>query len=246
MSRFKSRHIFPQAILGPVAALYEKVAVPGLSAFHRQVAAAVAGELAGGRVLDVGTGPGRLLIEIARLGPDLELTGVDLSRRMLSIARSAIDRDAGDRAGDVRLVRGDVAALPFPDDAFDLVVSTLSLHHWRHRARGLQECLRVTAPGGQCWIYDLRTDVPAKRHAELVAASGLRRWALGWIFRFHGVKPSDVESQTVAQWLGAGAKVHTEQHEAYLKLHLRKPLPKRLHMDRADDASPVNYMVESA
>jgi SAM-dependent methyltransferase len=50
---------------------------------------------------------------------------------------------------------GDVAALPFPDASFDVVVSTLSLHHWRDPARGLAEIYRVLRPGAVALVYDV-------------------------------------------------------------------------------------------
>jgi 2-polyprenyl-3-methyl-5-hydroxy-6-metoxy-1,4-benzoquinol methylase len=69
-----------QEIPEPIAVLYEKVATPGLSLFYQQVASE-------GRVLDVGAGPGHLLVEIARRRPNLELVALDLSRKMLKIAK---------------------------------------------------------------------------------------------------------------------------------------------------------------
>jgi ubiquinone/menaquinone biosynthesis C-methylase UbiE len=98
----------------------------------------------GAGVLDVGTGPGRLLVEIARLRADLRLTGVDLSRDMVATARRNL-ADLGERA---TAVEGDVADLPFGDDSFDLVVSSLSLHHWADPAAGAGELARVLRPGG--------------------------------------------------------------------------------------------------
>jgi ubiquinone/menaquinone biosynthesis C-methylase UbiE len=53
---------------------------------------------------------------------------------------------------------GDAAALAFPDGSFDLVVSTLSLHHWADPAAGLAEIGRVLRPGGRALIWDLRPD----------------------------------------------------------------------------------------
>ena len=135
-------------------------------------------------------------------------------------------------------MQADVRDLPFSDGAFDLVVSTLSLHHWHDPAQGLRECLRVTAPGGQCWIYDLRTDVPARRHAELATGKGLERWVLGWIFRFHGVHPKDYEAQSVARWLGADATVRPEAHAAYLKLNIWKAAAPSQARNARRDAGP--------
>lgn len=236
----KIRAFLPQEIVGVFALLYDKVAAPGLREFHGRVASEVASGLTEGRVLDVGTGPGYLLAAIAKLSPDLQLVGVDLSRKMLGIARrtterigvpspqtGATDRDeavAGGSSGPrpIRLLRADVRDLPFEDGTFNVVISTLSLHHWHDPARGIRECFRVTAPGGQCWIYDLRTDAPARMHANLVTGGGFARWARGWIFKFHGVDPTDYKAQSVSEWLGGGAVVETEVHPAYLKLIVRK------------------------
>lgn len=226
------RAYLPQEIPGPMAALYETVATGALGGFYRQVAFEIASLLARGRVLDVGTGPGHLLGEIAERSPGLELVGIDLSRRMLKIAKSVVG--VADVAGpDIRLVHGDVQDLPFRDGEFDLVVSTLSLHHWRDPAQGIRECSRVTAPGGRCWIYDLRTDVPSSRHARLLAGKGLRGALLGWIFKFHGVDPKDYEARSVSGWLSGGATVEAEVREAYLKLEVRKA-PCRSHERAAD------------
>ena len=226
------RTFLPQEIPGPIAVLYEKVATPALSKFYRQVASEIASSLSSGRVLDVGTGPGHLLVEIARRRPNLELVGLDLSRKMLKIAKELTEQDEGGGVNItevrtpllIRLVRGDVRNLPFSDGAFDLVVSTLSIHHWHDPVRGIQECLRVTAPGGRCWIYDLRTDVPQRMYAKLITGGGLRRLLLSWVFKFHGVDPGQYQACTVASWLGGGATVQAEVHAAYLKLDIEKPL----------------------
>ena len=233
----KIRTFLPQEISGPLATLYEKVATPGLRQFHRQVALEITSSLSSGRVLDVGTGPGHLLIEIGRCNPNLELVGIDLSRKMLKIAKQSLELNGMRCAEDltepvattantntgIRLVRADVRELPFPDNAFDLVVSTLSIHHWRDPASGIRECLRVTAPGGRCWIYDMRTDVPVKNLSTLVACEGLGRLALSWIFKFHGVDPKQYQAGSVVSWLGGNATVQPEIHAAYLKLDIEKP-----------------------
>ncbi len=213
------RNCMPQEIPGPMAVLYEKAAAPGLCGFHRHVASEITSSLARGRVLDMGTGPGHLLVEVAQRNPDLELMGIDLSRRMLNIARKVTRT----HRRSIRLIQGDVRNLPFADGTFDLVVSTLSLHHWHEPARGISEGLRVTSPGGQFWVYDLRTDVPARAHAELLTGSGFARLLRSWIFRFHGVNPKDYAAASVERWLGGGADVRVELQPAYLKLSIHKP-----------------------
>jgi ubiquinone/menaquinone biosynthesis C-methylase UbiE len=106
----------------------------------------------GGTVLDVGTGPGVLLVEIARLRPDLRLTGVDLSADMVAAA----ERNLQELNGRASARRGDVADLPFPADSFDLIVSSLSLHHWDDPRAAGPELARVLRPGGRVYLYDFR------------------------------------------------------------------------------------------
>jgi ubiquinone/menaquinone biosynthesis C-methylase UbiE len=118
---------------------------------------------AGAHVLDVGTGPGRLPVEIARRSPQVWVTGLDVSPRMIEAARAAIEPGQ-----QVIAEVGDVARLPYRDGSVDLVVSTLSQHHWPDRSAAIQELARVLAPGGRIWIYDLR---PALRIAQVAAAA---------------------------------------------------------------------------
>jgi ubiquinone/menaquinone biosynthesis C-methylase UbiE len=51
---------------------------------------------------------------------------------------------------------GDVADLPFTDDSFDLIVSSMSQHHWIDVEGAIRSLRRVLGPGGRLWIYDVR------------------------------------------------------------------------------------------
>jgi len=122
-----------------------------LRRMYRRLAADVAGVAPdGGAVLDVGTGPGVLLVDLATRRPDLRVTGVDLSADMITAATRNLER-FGERA---HALVGDVTSLPFPDRSFDLIVSSLSLHHWNHPEDAVPELARVLRPGGQVYIYD--------------------------------------------------------------------------------------------
>jgi SAM-dependent methyltransferase len=137
----------------PSAALYDAVATATLGSFYVRVAQDVATLAPRARVLEVGSGPGRLAIKLVQLAPDSHITGVDITPAMVARA-TALSAKSGlaDRA---EFLVGDVAALPFPDAAFDVVVSTFSLHHWSRPSQGLAEIHRVLCPGGVARIYDV-------------------------------------------------------------------------------------------
>jgi ubiquinone/menaquinone biosynthesis C-methylase UbiE len=79
------------------------------------------------RILDVGTGPGLLPLRLAAARPDLVIDAVDLAPEMIERAR--LSAATADLAGQLTFTVADVAALPFADATFDLVVSTISQHH---------------------------------------------------------------------------------------------------------------------
>jgi SAM-dependent methyltransferase len=138
------------------AGAYDALSRLLFGSFFEPIAADIAAVApAGARVLEVGCGPGHLALRLARQH-GLDVTGLDLDPAMIERARANADR-AGD--GDGRrpaFYVGDVAALPFADGAFDLVVSTLSLHHWADPTAGLAEIGRVLRPGGRALIWDFR------------------------------------------------------------------------------------------
>jgi ubiquinone/menaquinone biosynthesis C-methylase UbiE len=132
--------------------------------FYQRVAddVAAAGLADGARVLDVGTG--RVPLAIARALEGVRVDGLDISAEMVAYARRAAEEAGlGER---VRFTEGDVADLPYEDASFDLIISTMSQHHWADAAGGLRELRRVLRPGGRIWIYDLRF---ALRGAETAA-----------------------------------------------------------------------------
>jgi SAM-dependent methyltransferase len=124
----------------------------------------------GAQILEVGCGPGLLSLRLGR-HHGFEVTGLDLDPAMIARARTNADRPGnGDQRRPSFLV-GDVAALAFPDGSFDLVVSTLSMHHWADPAAGLAEIGRVLRPGGRALIWDFRPGARphpfGPRHAHL-------------------------------------------------------------------------------
>lgn len=108
----------------------------------------------GARILDVGTGPGLLALRIAAACPQSTVDAVDLSPQMIDRARQTAA--ASGRTDAVTFTVADVAQLGFPDATFDLIVSTISQHHWTDPGAALRELNRVLRPRGQAWIYDFR------------------------------------------------------------------------------------------
>ncbi|MDT3396707.1 class I SAM-dependent methyltransferase [Streptomyces sp. B1866] len=134
---------------------YDRLARRTLRGLYRRVAddvAAVAPRA--GVVLDVGTGPGRLLHEVAARRDDLVLEGVDVSADMIAVARQAATERG--LSGRLALQTADVAALPYGVGGVDLVVTTLSMHHWPAVDAAAAELARVLRPGGSLLVYDFR------------------------------------------------------------------------------------------
>ena len=122
--------------------------------YQRVIADLATLQLVEGKVLDAGTGPGTLARELARSLPGLQVYGIDLSEDMIGLARAHARREQLEER--VHFESGDVARLPYPDQSFDAVVSTLSMHHWFELGQPLRELYRVLRPGGRVWIYDFR------------------------------------------------------------------------------------------
>ncbi|CAM5670113.1 2-methoxy-6-polyprenyl-1,4-benzoquinol methylase, mitochondrial [Streptomyces avidinii] len=109
--------------------------------YERPAMLALAGEVAGRRILDAGCGAGALSAALRERGA--VVTGIDASAGMLSLAR----RRLGD---DVALHVVDLShRLPFPDGAFDDVVASLVLHYLEDWGPALGELRRVLRPGGR-------------------------------------------------------------------------------------------------
>jgi ubiquinone/menaquinone biosynthesis C-methylase UbiE len=108
----------------------------------------------GGKVLDMGTGPGFVAIEVARLlkGTGCQVVGMDLSEAMLGLA--AENATKAGLNGVLTWREGDVKAMPFDDGEFDFVISNDSLHHWDDPLPVFDEIARVLKDDGQCIIHD--------------------------------------------------------------------------------------------
>jgi ubiquinone/menaquinone biosynthesis C-methylase UbiE len=91
----------------------------------RQRIIELAGLQGGERVLDAGCGTGLTTLRIAERHPTCRLYGIDLSPKMIEVARS----NAAERGLDVDLCTGSITGLPYRDAAFDVVLTDIMFHH---------------------------------------------------------------------------------------------------------------------
>jgi CAAX protease family protein len=100
----------------------------------------------GQRVLEIGPGPGRLLVPAARrIEPGGEAVGLDIQPGMIERLRRRADQSG---VANLTGVVGDAAALPFPPGSFDVVFLVATLGEITDRETALRQVHRVLAPGG--------------------------------------------------------------------------------------------------
>lgn len=184
-----SGHQLEGGIVMGDASAYDRQTGFLLRSFYRSVATDVASVASpDARVLEVGCGPGRLSIGLAS-DHGLDVTGLDLDPAMVERARLNAEQGPNGVSRRPSFVVGDVAALPFPDESFDLVVSTLSMHHWADPAAGLTEIARVLRSSGRAVIWDVRAGVvpfhghapdPADAHGSPLRIVSATAWAWPW------------------------------------------------------------------
>jgi ubiquinone/menaquinone biosynthesis C-methylase UbiE len=139
----------PESIPTPGAIIYNATVAIVLRKPETKIAKDIVAKMGSGIILDLGSGPGYLAIEIAKRSPSLQVYGIDLSKQMVKIARrhaKGIDN--------ARFVFGNAAKLPFKDNSIDLVISTGAMHHWKTQRLVFDECYRVLKTGQEAWIYD--------------------------------------------------------------------------------------------
>ncbi len=104
----------------------------------------------GERALDLGCGTGTLTLRLKQVHPDAKVVGLDADPRALRIAEAK----AATAGLQVTFDRGMAFALPYPDEAFDRVLSSLLFHHLTHenKERTAREVVRVLRPGGELHV----------------------------------------------------------------------------------------------
>jgi demethylmenaquinone methyltransferase / 2-methoxy-6-polyprenyl-1,4-benzoquinol methylase len=130
---------------------------------------------ANARVLDLACGTGDFSLMAARVQPDVHSVAVDITERMLLLAR---ERGVG--CG----VCGDAGALPFRDASFDAVFIGYGLRNFPNLALAVSEIERVTRPGGM--LVSLDFFLPASRITRALYLAYLYAQGSFWGFVLHG------------------------------------------------------------
>ena len=141
-----------ERIPGLLASSYEKASRMVIEGYYGQVADEIVSHIRQGSMLDLGTGPGYLPVEIVKRAPDINITGVDLSRKLIHIARINA-REVG-LSSQLSFEVGNSARLRFDDAVFDMVISTGMLHSLKNPVNVLKEIKRLLKLGAEAWIYD--------------------------------------------------------------------------------------------
>ena len=120
-------------------------------------------DFAGKRVLDLGCGYGWHCIYAAEHGA-ASVTGVDLSEKMLAVAREKTT------APQVTYIRGDMAETPFPPESFDVVLSSLAIHYLPSFTDFLERVRQCLSPGGD-FVFSVEHPI--------FTAAGPQEWYYG-------------------------------------------------------------------
>jgi len=102
----------------------------------------------GARILDMGCGHGRITELIVQRVPDLDIVGVDMTQQLLDnfMAKTGVN------GCKIQLLQGDITKLPFPDNAFDAIISSRVFQYVPDPVVGVSEAYRVLKPGGHAVI----------------------------------------------------------------------------------------------
>jgi len=142
------------------------------------VPTAVADLHEGETVLDLGSGAGAdVLISARRVGPTGKAIGIDMTDKMLDLAR-ANAAQAG--AGNVEFLKGTIEELPLPDASVDVVISNCVINLSGDKHQVLREAARVLLPGGRFAVSDVIADegMDEKIRADMAAWRGCVAGAL--------------------------------------------------------------------
>jgi ubiquinone/menaquinone biosynthesis C-methylase UbiE len=184
-------------------------------------------------VLDLGSGGGiDVLLSAKRVGPGGFAYGLDMTDEMLELAR----RNAAEAGVDnVEFLKGDIAAIPLPDNMVDVILSNCVINLAEDKRAVFAEALRVLKPGGRLAVSDIV--IHGGLPAELGGGAELRRDLSSWAGCIAGALTDAEYEQGLA---AAGFReVSLEVTRRYSAADLGQPLPAALAALGAERAEAV-------
>ena len=106
-------------------------------------------------ILDIGCGTGLLSLKFLEAA-ECTVNGIDLSEDMLNIWKNKIEKS--NLSNRVKVQLGDAANLDFEDSTFDIIASTVTLHHVKEKQQAINNFFRLLKPKGRFVIGDLDVD----------------------------------------------------------------------------------------
>lgn len=187
------KEMMPEKIPAFAAAFYSMIPARMFIPHYEIIAQKVTTQC-NGRIVDIGTGPGMLPIEIAKRSAAAKVIGIDVSEKMIAIANK--NKEGQRDASSVEFKVMNANKLGFEDSSLDMVISTGSMHHWKDPVGILNEIYRCLKPGSEAWIYDgygNATDTDIKK--------GIRKLFLGFppaglvkrILKIHGFSEQEYD-----------------------------------------------------
>lgn len=174
----------------------------------------------GEKVLDVGCGTGTLAIEVARrVGRAGRVAGIDPGTQQIARARSKAAR----RNLSIDFQIGVIEQLAFPDQTFDVVLSTLMMHHLPNslKSQGLAEIARVLKPGGRLVIADFKRKKERQGQAARFHAGGSSMQDLAALVKdagFEHLETEEMQPPRFSAFPGAGiVRAHKSSDECAIK-----------------------------
>ncbi len=163
-------------------------------------------------LLDCGCGTAPMLTLLKEKYPDKRYTGIDLTPKMIEVARSK-------KMPGVELVVGDCEKLPFQDNSFDAVICCQSFHHYPNVQDFFNSVYRVLRPGGRLVLRDM------------TAKSAPVRWLMNHVeipvinLTGHGDVHVYGKQEVEALCSKAGLRIELYEKRGFFRLHCvaRKP-----------------------
>ncbi len=106
------------------------------------------------KIIDIGCGTGRLLRKIEKIWPKAQLIGIDPSEGMIEKAKKLTPK--------AKFYIARAESIPLPDNSVDMILSTLSFHHWSDQPQGVSEIWRVLKPKGRLYIANKTLPISLK------------------------------------------------------------------------------------